>query len=62
MEIIHLLEESPDVTMPLVAETLAITYRAVRRDMDYLQKIGIVSREGGRKKGHWVIKEQTLTE
>lgn len=51
LDIIHLLEETPSATMPQIAESLTITYRSVRRDIDYLQKIGIVSREGGRKEG-----------
>jgi len=55
LDIIHLLEETPSATMPQIAESLTITYRSVRRDIDYLQKIGIVSREGGRKEGYWVI-------
>lgn len=55
LEIIHLIEKTPDTTMQQMAEALSITYRAVRRDVDYLQEIGIVSREGGRKEGHWVI-------
>lgn len=55
LDIIHLLEETPSATMPQIAESLTITYRSVRRDIDYLQKIGIVSREGDRKEGYWVI-------
>lgn len=55
LDIIHLLEETPSATMPQIAESLTITYRSVRRDIDYLQKVGIVSREGGRKEGYWVI-------
>lgn len=55
LDIIHLLEKTPSATMPQIAESLTITYRTVRRDIDYLQKIGVVSREGGRKEGHWVI-------
>ena len=55
LEIIHLLEKTPDATMLQIAEALAITYRTVRRDMENLQKSGIISREGGRKEGRWII-------
>lgn len=55
LEIIHLLEKTPGATMPQIAEAMAITYRTVRRDMEYLQKSGIISREGGRKEGRWII-------
>ena len=55
LEIIHLLENTPDATMPEIAEVMAITYRTVRRDMEYLQKSRIISREGGRKEGRWII-------
>lgn len=55
LEIIHLLEKTPGATMPQIAEAMTITYRTVRRDMEYLQKSGIISREGGRKEGRWII-------
>ena len=55
LEIIHVLENTPGATMPQIAEAMAITYRTVRRDMEYLQKSGIISREGGRKEGKWII-------
>lgn len=55
LEIIHLLEKTPTATMSQIAEAMAITYRTVRRDMEYLQKSGIISREGGRKEGRWII-------
>ena len=58
LEIIHLLEKTPSATMPQIAEAMAITYRTVRRDMEYLQKSGIISREGGRKEGKWIINKQ----
>ena len=49
------MENTPDATMPEIAEVMAITYRTVRRDMEYLKKSGIISREGGRKEGRWII-------
>jgi len=55
LEIIHLLEKTPTATMSQIAEAMAITYRTVRRDMEYLQKSRIISREGGRKEGRWII-------
>lgn len=56
LEIIHLLEKTPTATMSQIAEAMAITYRTVRRDiMEYLKKSGIISREGGRKEGRWII-------
>lgn len=58
LEIIHVLENTPGATMPQIAEAMAITYRTVRRDMEYLQKSGIISREGGRKEGKWIINKQ----
>ncbi len=58
LEIIHLLEKTPTATMSQIAEAMAITYRTVRRDMEYLQKSGIISREGGRKEGKWIINKQ----
>lgn len=55
LKIIHLLEKNPGATMLQIAEAMAITYRTVRRDMEYLQKSGIILREGGRKEGRWII-------
>lgn len=48
--------------MPQIAEALTVTYRVVRREMDYLQKVGIISRDGGRKEGRWIINDEITTD
>ncbi len=45
----------PESTAASLAEELGISERTVRRDLRRLQEKGIVSREGSRKTGRWVI-------
>ena len=37
------------------SEKESITERTIQNDLARLKKLGILTREGGRKKGHWVI-------
>lgn len=34
-----------------------VTERTIKRDIANLQELGIISREGGRKDGSWIIKQ-----
>lgn len=38
-----------------MSQRLSVTQRTIQRDIQTLQKLGIVSREGGRFDGLWVI-------
>lgn len=43
------------ITVSQLAKNSNVTERTIMRDIDTLQKAGILHREGGRKDGHWAI-------
>ena len=43
------------ITVAQLAKNRNVTERTIMRDIDVLQKSGILHREGGRKDGRWVI-------
>ena len=47
----------PSITIPELAELIGITERSVQRNMQNLQKHGLLRRIGGRKEGHWEVME-----
>ena len=49
--------EKPSITIPELAELIGITERSVQRNMQNLQKDGLLRRIGGRKEGHWEVME-----
>lgn len=55
MKIIELMKENPKITIPMMAETLRLTTRAVEKNVAKLQAEGIVKRIGPDKGGYWKI-------
>ena len=49
--------EKPSVTIRELAELIGITERSVQRNIQNLQKDGLLRRVGGRKEGHWEVIE-----
>lgn len=47
-----------DVTISAaeISQRLNATSRTVQRDIAELQKLGLLEREGSRKKGKWIVK------
>jgi len=54
-EIMKMLKEEPTLKTEELAERFSVTRRTIIRDLDALQKKGILRREGGRTFGHWII-------
>ena len=54
------MKENPEVTIPIMAETLRLTTRAVEKNVAKLQAKGIVKRVGPDKGGHWEVREYSL--
>jgi len=54
-EIMKMLIEEPTLKTEELAERFSVTRRTIIRDLDALQKKGILRREGGRTFGHWII-------
>jgi ATP-dependent DNA helicase RecG len=53
--ILDICREKPSVTIPELALLIGITERSVQRNIQKLQKDGLLSRVGGRKEGHWEL-------
>jgi len=53
--ILDICREKPSVTIPELAVSIGITERSVQRNIQKLQKDGLLSRVGGRKVGHWEL-------
>ena len=56
-KILDACREKPSITIPELAELIGITERSVQRNMQNLQKDGLLRRIGGRKEGHWEVME-----
>ena len=54
--IINLIRQNPLVTIPEMSLKIGVVSRTIKRDIKDLQSEGIITREGGRKEGRWVIK------
>jgi len=52
-KILEACRENPSVTIPELAGLIGITERSVQRNIQNLQKDGLLRRIGGRKEGHW---------
>lgn len=51
--------ERPSVTIPELARLIGITERSVQRNIQKLQKDGLLRRVGGRKEGHWEVTHES---
>ena len=56
-KILDACRKKPSITIPELAELIGITERSVQRNMQNLQKDGLLRRIGGRKEGHWEVME-----
>jgi ATP-dependent DNA helicase RecG len=56
-KILEACREKPSVTIPELAELIGITERSVQRNIQNLQRDGLLRRVGGRKEGHWEVIE-----
>lgn len=56
-EIIFLLKESPEITIPEISKSLHVTERTIERHISKLKDENRIKRIGSRKTGHWQIIE-----
>jgi ATP-dependent DNA helicase RecG len=56
--IIEYVAENPTATQVAIASAIGKSLRSVKMDMSHLQEVGILVREGSRRDGRWVIKQQ----
>ena len=54
MIIISEIQKFPNITTSELAQKIDVKFRTLQRYISQLQSLGVLSREGGRKEGHWV--------
>ncbi len=57
--ILEMITDDSFVTISEMSLKTEVATRTIIRDLDELQAIGVIAREGGRKEGHWVIVTQS---
>ena len=55
--IVDLIAKDSTINIPQMSGKTAATERTIQRDLQFLQKSGILRRVGGRKEGRWEIIE-----
>lgn len=53
--IISEIQKFPSITTSELAQKIDVKFRTLQRYISQLQSLGVLTREGGRKEGHWVI-------
>ena len=53
--IIELIKKDENISVTEMAESLGVTTRTIKRDIDYLKEMKVVKREGTAKSGKWII-------
>jgi Fic family protein len=56
--ILLLLHANPSVTAQDIAEQIGISLRGVEKQIKHLRDLGVISRQGSRKSGLWVINKE----
>jgi len=54
-KIIEVCFVNPSITIPEMAQRIAVTERSIQRNIRNLQRAGLLKRAGGRKEGHWEV-------
>ncbi len=53
--IIEMIKKDENILVTEMAESLGVTTRTIKRDIDYLKEMKVVKREGTAKSGKWII-------
>lgn len=53
--IIEMIKKDGNISVTEMAESLGVTTRTIKRDIDYLKEMKVVKREGTAKSGKWII-------
>ncbi len=57
-----MLEKMSEKMSEKTSEKIGVTARTIESDLAQLKKMGILIREGGRKEGRWVIKDNNTND
>jgi len=55
--ILEFMQADGTITISEMSQKTNVTERTIKRDIESLTEKGILSREGGRKEGRWVIRK-----
>ena len=58
MEILNLIQENNGITREEIASIQSLSESTIKREIAILKEKAILTREGGRYSGHWLIKLQ----
>ena len=53
--IIEMIKKDENISVTEMAESLGVTARTIKRDLDYLKEVKVVKREGTARSGRWTI-------
>lgn len=57
---LEIIKAQMDISLSEIADRIGVSYKTVQRAVADLKEIGAIERIGGRKKGYWRIKEDSL--
>lgn len=57
LKIIEILRKEPDISQDVIGERLETTRRVIQKHIKILKETGCIERVGGKRYGHWVIRE-----
>ena len=60
VKIIELIREDKNITIPVIAEKLGLTTRAIEKQMVKLQRDSLIRRVGPDKGGYWELLENPI--
>jgi ATP-dependent DNA helicase RecG len=58
VRIIERMRETPEITLEELANVIGVTQRSIERNIVRLKANGIIARIGGRKEGHWEVRQE----
>ena len=53
--IIHLIQQNPEITQQAIADKLKLSRRAIQNNINELQQSGILTRSGSKRVGKWIV-------
>lgn len=53
--ILLLIADDDQITSQKISQNIGVTQRTILNDLKVMQSLGVISREGGRKEGSWII-------
>lgn len=61
-KLVQLVYERPEITIPELSETIGLSDSGIRYAIAQLRKRGLLEREGSRKQGKWIVRQEIIAE